>query len=72
MSRRPNLGKMGHGMPALGAGTPDFKAAGGHLNPRGRQPGLTTPAGSPAGALPQLTMLPRAPSSSALLLPDQG
>jgi superoxide dismutase, Cu-Zn family len=38
--------------------TPDFKSAGGHLNPAGKQHGLKNPQGPHAGDLPNLLIEP--------------
>ncbi|MEJ2673162.1 MAG: superoxide dismutase family protein [Deltaproteobacteria bacterium] len=38
--------------------TPDFKSAGGHFNPYGKQHGFENPAGPHAGDLPNITVAP--------------
>ncbi|MCB2074525.1 MAG: superoxide dismutase family protein [Novosphingobium sp.] len=50
-------GQHGTHLHAVGNCTrPDFKSAGGHLNPAGRQHGLENPAGSHLGDLPNLSI----------------
>jgi superoxide dismutase, Cu-Zn family len=51
---------------------PDFKSAGGHWNPNGKQHGLENPAGTHGGDLPNLTVIEGQKAELKLNLPDFG